>query len=152
MRLSVIPVALFTCCSCATVEGPAYGERATFEPHGQSSAYSVSVAALLAQPTELEGKLLRIEGYLAADWEGPIIFFTREHCLVYSSFDGIAISMAAKLDVRWSAFQKPDCRRVVVEGIYKAYRYEPPDAGVISLFSIRNVLQNVSYIADIGEG
>ena len=152
MKFCAIPIAIFACASCATVDGPALGERATFGPHGQNRAYTVSVVALLAQPAELEGKLVRVAGYLAAEWEGPIIFLTREHCLVYSSFDGIGISLAADLDLRWSAFRKPDCRRVEVEGIYEAYRYNPPDTAVVSLFLVRNTLRDVRYIADIGGG
>jgi len=151
MKTFAIGISILACSSCATVDSPVIGERTTFEPLGQSRAYIVSVATLFAQPTELEGKLVRIYGYLAAEWEGPIVFFTREHCQIYSSFDGIGISLAKDVEIRWNMFQKPDCRRVEVEGIYEAFSYKPPDAAVISLSSVRNVLQDVKYIADISE-
>jgi hypothetical protein len=148
MKITCVAAVMMALSSPVFAARPSFGAAAKFETQ-VPRAFSVSVVTLLAQPKELEGKLVRVEGFLSADWEGPTLFFSSELCQTFSSFDGLGINTNGGMKVDWTALRSPDCRRVVVEGVYKAYRYEAPDQRTVSLAVVRNVLEQVTYLADI---
>ena len=92
---------------------------------------------------------MQVEGYLAADWDAPILFFDKDHCEIYSSFDGIGLIIDESLGVDWSTFGVTSCRRVLVQGKYEFLSYSKPKKGVISFRSVQAVIRDVNYIADI---
>ncbi len=147
--LRTIGVFMLLVSGCALAEHPSSGSAARFKITGQSRAYEVSVVALLAQPKELNGKFVRIKGYLFADWEGPIVFFSSEQCRNYSSFDGIGIEPSKAIQVDWNEYDNPNCRQVIAEGIYRSIRYKKPREKVVSLAIFRNVLEKVTYLAEV---
>ena len=106
---------------------------------------------LLSHPEELRGELVGIRGYLAAEWDGPIVFFSRDHCQQFRPYDGIGLELKEELNVDWSVFQNPNCRRVYVEGYFNFRTYEPPQPNTIRLRVVNSVLRNVTYVVDMEE-
>ncbi len=127
----------------------ARGEAPGGGTYAHASAYRTSIITLLAGRGELEGKIVQVEGYLAADWEGPIVFFSHEHCQTYSSYDGVGLILGAELSVDWSQYRDPDCRRVIVEGTYKFFSIAEYDSSAISFRIVQAVMQDVRLLADI---
>lgn len=135
------------CCSAG--EDTVFGKAVIFDESGQSAAYKTSIITLLSDYQNLDNVLVQIEGYLSADWEGPIVFLTHEHCERYSSFNGVGIKLDENLTVDWTKLMNPDCRMVIIEGKYKFLPYRKLNEHTISLRTVQTILIDVNYIADI---
>lgn len=125
------------------------GQISDNDSEGLSSPHNTSIITLLAGRHDLEGEVVQVEGYLAADWEGPIVFLTHDHCQTYSSYDGVGLILGTDFSVDWSHFREPDCRRVVVEGTYEFWGSTRPDPAAISFRIVQAVLRDVSVLTDI---
>lgn len=116
---------------------------------GSSEAQPVSIISLIAISPELAGSLVRVEGYLAADWEGPVVFFSSESCKTYSSFDGVSLIPAEGVVIDFGAYSDPDCRRVAVTGVYDFWRVADAPSELISMRVSNAFLREVKQVEDV---
>jgi hypothetical protein len=136
---------------CSAKNDLTFGEPARFETNHRSKAMPASIISLLGRPEIYIDKLVAVEGFLAADWEGPILFLTLELCERYSSWDGIGIIMDPMVEVDWMSLTKPDCRLVLIQGYFRPLEPREPDPAVISLRLVPAVLERVLYLATIDD-
>ena len=122
-----------------------FGSPQTFQGLGMAKAYPASIIALLSQPETFEGKLVAVEGYLMAEWEGPVLYLSSEHCAAYS-YDGVGLEFSSAVAPNWKRLSRPNCRRVRVEGVYESIRYVDPSPDVYETRRTHGVLRNISYL------
>lgn len=110
--------------------------------------FPTSIITLVAGHEGLEGSVVQVKGYLAAD-EWPIIFLTHEQCQGYSSYDGVGLELSGNRDIDWSQYTDPDCRKVLVEGVYAYIGPKRRDPQSISFRIVQAVIRDIRTLQDI---
>jgi len=146
-----VSASLFFACALAGSDyDPEIGKG--YDADGDSalgaSIFPTSIITLVAGHEGLEGSVVQVKGYLAAD-ERPIIFLTHEQCQRYSSYDGVGLEFSRKLDIDWSHYTDPDCRRVLVEGVYAYIGPKSRDSQSISFRIVQAVIRDIKNLQDI---
>ena len=139
----------FVFSGCATsVE---VGTPATFERFGQSRAAPASLMALIGQPAEFRDKLVRVEGYLLADWEGSFLYLTQDQCKRMTLMDGLGLVFSDQTAPNWKALESPICRLVLVEGYYRPLSPAEPSPDTVVLSTAHGAIE-VTYLVTIDGG
>ena len=121
-------------CGCSSTkmstEPLEFGEPVRFES-GVSATYPTSIAALLGDPANWDGKPVSVEGVIRPDLHGIYLYMTTENCEELSSYTGVQIYVDEIVPaIDWSSLPT-GCTYAWIEGVFVSTPSDPPEPDVV---------------------